>query len=120
MALKKMLHRFTQPVSEIDKEHLRQFCTTVTGAVDIVDAQPRQEITVAGEIKFTRIVPRPDGSPWLEATVADGTGSLIAMWTGRKKIAGIRPGQRVVITGRGAPTGPGGRLLIYNPRYELR
>jgi hypothetical protein len=66
-----------------------------------------------------RIVPKPDGSPWLEATISDGTGSLTAMWTGRKKIAGIRPGQRLVVKGRGSPTGPGGRLVIVNPRYEL-
>ena len=119
MALKKVFQRFTTPVHELDKENLRAFCTRVPGVVDIADAQPRAEVTVAGEIKYVRIVPRPDGSPWLEATVDDGTGSLTILWTGRKKIAGVRPGTRVVITGRGAPNGPGGRLLIYNPRYEL-
>jgi hypothetical protein len=119
MALKKVLQRLTTPVHELDKKNLRTFCTAVPGVVDIANAEARDEITVAGEIKYVRIVPRPDGSPWLEATVDDGTGSLTVMWTGRKKIAGIRPGQRVVITGRGAPNGPGGRLLIYNPRYEL-
>lgn len=120
MALKKVLQRLTTPVHELDKENLRTFCTGVPGVIDIAEARPRDEITVAGEIKYVRIVPRPDGSPWLEATVDDGTGSLTVMWTGRKKIAGVRPGQRVVIIGRGAPNGPGGRLQIYNPRYELR
>jgi hypothetical protein len=120
VAFRKALQRLTAPVHELDKEKLRAFSSGVTESVDIADALPRQEITVAGEIKYTRIVPRPDGSPWLEATVDDGTGSLTILWTGRKKIAGVRPGQRVVITGRGAPNGPGGRLLIYNPRYELR
>lgn len=120
MALKKVLQRLTTPVHELDKDKLRTFCSTVPGVVDIATARPRDEITVAGEIKYVRIVPRPDGSPWLEATVDDGTGSLTVLWTGRKKIAGVRPGTRVVITGRGAPNGPGGRLLIYNPRYELR
>lgn len=120
MAFRKALQRFTAPVHELDKEKLRKFSSGVDAAVDIAEAAPRAEITVAGEIKYTRIVPRPDGSPWLEATIDDGTGSLVVMWTGRKKIAGVRPGQRIVLTGRGAPTGPGGRLLIYNPRYELR
>lgn len=119
MALKKVFQRLTTPVHELDKDKLRQFATSVPGAVDIAGAQPRDEVTVAGEIRYVRIVPRPDGSPWLEATVDDGSGSLVVMWTGRKKIAGVRPGQRVVLTGRGSPTGPGGRLLIYNPRYEL-
>ncbi|MDQ1437353.1 MAG: hypothetical protein QOK43_982 [Acidimicrobiaceae bacterium] len=120
MAFKKVLHRLTAPVHELDEQHLREFAAAIDEAVNIADAKPREEVTVAGEIKYVRIVPRPDGSPWLEATVADGTGSLTVMWTGRKKIAGVRPGQRVLVTGRGAPNGPGGRLLIYNPRYELR
>jgi DNA polymerase III alpha subunit len=120
MTFKGVMKRLTTPVHELDKERLRAFACGIAEAVDIAEAQPRQEVTVAGQIKYVRIVPRPDGSPWLEATVDDGTGSLSVMWTGRKKIAGIRPGQHVVITGRGAPTGPGGRLLIYNPRYELR
>ena len=119
MALRKMLHKLTTPVSELDKEELRQWCSRVPGATTVADAQAREEVTVAGEITFLRIVPRPDGSPWLEATIGDGTGSLVVMWTGRRSIAGIRGGQRIVVTGRGANTGPGGRLLIYNPRYEL-
>ncbi|HZQ28095.1 MAG TPA: OB-fold nucleic acid binding domain-containing protein [Acidimicrobiales bacterium] len=119
MALKKMLQRFTATVSELDRENLRTFCLAVPGAVPIGDAHPRDEVKVVGEISSVRIVPRVDGSPWLEATLTDGTGSLVAMWTGRKRIAGIRPGQRLVLIGRGSPTGPGGRLVIYNPRYEL-
>jgi hypothetical protein len=120
MALKKMFQRLTTPVHELDKERLRAFACGIDAAVDICDAGPRQEVTVAGVIKYTRIVPRPDGSPWLEATVDDGSGTIVVMWTGRRKIAGVRPGQRVLITGRGSPNGPGGRLLFYNPRYELR
>jgi hypothetical protein len=124
VALKKVFQRLTTPVAELDKGKLRQFCelerAAGMGTVDIADAKPRDEVRVVGEIKYVRIVPRPDGSPWLEATVDDGTGSLVVMWTGRRKIAGVRPGQRMVVVGRGSPTGPGGRLLIYNPRYELR
>ena len=119
MALRKALKRFTTPVSVEDHERLREFCDAFPGATPIAEVEPRQEATVVGEITSVRIVPRIEGSPWLEATVRDGTGSLVAMWTGRKKIAGIHAGQRVVISGRGSATGPGGRLLIYNPKYEL-
>jgi len=119
MALRNVLRKLTTPVSELDREELRAWCSRVPGATHVAEAQPRHEVTVAGEITFLRIVPRPDGSPWLEATISDGTGSLVVMWTGRRSIAGIRGGQRIVVTGRGAHTGPGGRLLIYNPRYEL-
>lgn len=119
MALRKVFHKLTTSVSDLDKESLREFCTRIPDVVPIGAAQPRQEIKVAGEVSFVRIVPRPNGSPWLEATVTDGTGSLVVMWTGRRRIAGIKGGRRLVVEGRGSPTGPGGRLLIYNPRYEL-
>ena len=119
MAFKNALKRLTTPVKQLDNDSLRDFCGKVPGASCIADAKPREEITVAGEITSVRIVPRPDGSPWLEATLKDGTGSMDAMWTGRTHIAGIAAGRRLVISGRGAPKGRGGRLVVTNPRYEL-
>jgi hypothetical protein len=44
---------------------------------------------------------------------------MLLVWTGRRKIAGVAPGKRIVVSGRGAPTGPKRRLLIFNPSYEL-
>lgn len=119
MALKKAFKRFTTSVSEIDRDRLRTFCSQVDGATCISDCEPRVEVTVVGEITNVRIVPKPDGSPWLEATVKDGTGSLVVMWTGRTHIAGVSAGRRLTITGRGAPKGRGGRLMVLNPRYQL-
>ena len=118
MALKKLFHRLTVPVSELDQERLRQFCGGRPGCSPIAQAQPRQEITVVGEISALRIVPRA-GSPSLQATITDGSGSLVAVWTGRRKMAGVAPGKRLVVSGRGSPIAPGNRLLILNPSYEL-
>ena len=118
MALKKLFKNLTTPVTELDAERLRKFCESRPGAVSISDLPPRVEGTVVGEIASLRIVPRA-GSPSLEATVTDGTGSLVVVWTGRRKIAGVAPGKRLVLSGRGAATGPKGRLLIFNPSYEL-
>lgn len=119
MALRHALKRLTTPVAVEDANRLRAFCDQFSDAAAIADVEPRQEATVVGEIASVRIVPRAEGSPWLEATVRDGTGHVVAMWTGRKKIAGIHSGQRLVISGRGSPTGPGGRLVFLNPQYEL-
>lgn len=118
MPLKKLFKSLTTPVSELDAERLRKFCESRPGAVPIVDLPPRVEGTVVGEITSLRIVPRA-GSPSLEATITDGTGSLLVVWSGRRKIAGVAPGKRLVVSGRGAATGPKGRLLIFNPSYEL-
>jgi hypothetical protein len=113
-----MLQRLTTPDADLDRERLRVFCKDVPGVTPIGEAAPRKEVTVAGEISSLRIVPRA-GSPSLEATVTDGTGSLVVVWTGRRRIPGVSPGKRLVLSGRGAPHGAGGRLMVLNPRYEL-
>jgi hypothetical protein len=118
MALKDRLHRLTADQSELDLERLKEFCAGHSSCTPIGEAVPRQEVSLVGEVTALRIVPRA-GSPSLEATLSDGTGSIVAVWTGRRRIAGIAPGKRMMISGRGAPIGPGGRLLFYNPRYEL-
>ena len=118
MVLKNLFKNLTTPVTQLDAERLRKFCESRPGAVSITDLPPRVEGTVVGEITSLRIVPRA-GSPSLEATITDGTGSVLLVWTGRRKIAGVVPGKRLVVSGRGAPTGPKGRLLIFNPSYEL-
>ena len=117
VALKDMFHRITASPTELDVEKLREFCAG-RECLAISDAAPRREVTLMGEISSLRIVPRA-GSPSLEATINDGTGALIAVWTGRRRIAGVAPGRRLMIAGRGAPIGYRGRLLFYNPRYEL-
>ncbi len=118
MPFKKMLRRLTTPISELDTERLKEFCAGHAECAAIDEVQPRQEVSLVGEITSVRIVPRA-GAPSLEANITDGTGGVVAVWTGRRRIAGIAPGKRLMISGRGAPIGPGGRLLFYNPRYEL-
>jgi hypothetical protein len=116
--LRKLFKNLRTPVAELDAERLRKFCETRQGVVPIANLPARVEGTVVGEIASMRIVPRA-GSPSLEVTIGDGTGSLVVVWTGRRKIAGVSPGKRLVVSGRGAATGPRGRLLMFNPSYEL-
>src|SRR5437870_5575581 len=113
-----MFRGLTVPVAELDKAKLRQFCDGVVGVTPIGECLPRQKITVVGEISSTRIVPRA-GSPSLEATIGDGTGMLVVVWTGRRRIAGISPGRRLRLNGRGTDQGGKGRILLMNPEYEL-
>ncbi len=118
MAFRKLLHRLTTSDADLDRERLQQFCRDVPGVIPIVDAQPRKEITVAGEISSLRIVPRA-GTPSLEVTVKDGSGSVVIVWTGRRHVPGVAPGRRLVVSGRGTPQGSGARITLLNPRYEL-
>jgi hypothetical protein len=115
MALKKMVERFTKPVEEIDREQLTAFCDArQLAAMD--DLAPRSRVKVGGEVRSVRIVPRA-GAPALEVTVSDGRGSIVGVFLGRRKIAGLSPGRKVAFEGVTARDGK--RYLLYNPIYEL-
>jgi RecJ-like exonuclease len=56
--------------------------------------------------------------PTLEAELFDGSAAIELVWLGQRRIAGLVPGQRVMVTGRVGVHD--GNLAIYNPRYTLR
>ncbi len=58
-----------------------------------------------------------EGVPSLVVSIADDTGSVTAVWTGRRAIGGITLGRRVRIEGVGARLGD--RLEFTNPAYTL-
>jgi hypothetical protein len=120
VAIKDILRRVSTSEPEHDRSRLEEIGAARTeGTTQIGELEPRQLATVAGEIASLRVVPAKDGSAWLEATVEDGTGTLIVVWTGRKRIPGVRPGARLLATGRPLPAARTGRPTIYNPAYEL-
>jgi hypothetical protein len=115
MALRKMVERLTRPVEEIDREHLTQFCDA-RRLSSMDDITPRTQVRVGGEVRSVRIVPRA-GAPALEVTVTDGRGSVVGVFLGRRKIAGMSPGRKVAFEGVAARDGK--RYLVFNPVYEL-
>lgn len=119
MTLKGLLKKVTSSQDAVDREKLLEFCARSGVTTTIGGMLPRQEATVAGQIASLRVVPSTHGCPWLEATVQDGTGTLVVLWTGRRRIAGIRPGARLIVSGRPTPAGRTGRPTLYNPVYEL-
>jgi RecG-like helicase len=116
MALKNFVNRLTKPVEEHDREKLVEFCSLLEGCHATDELRPRTVARVVGEISSVRIVPRA-GAPALEVGVSDGRGVVTAVFFGRKKLAGLTPGRRLVIEGMVAPLG--NRSFIYNPVYEL-
>jgi amino acid transporter len=86
------------------------------GAVPIGSVRARQRARVAGRIKSVRVQPW-SGVATLECTVADGTGSLLLVFLGRKQVAGIAPGAKVVADGMVGEHR--GRLAILNPDYRI-
>jgi RecG-like helicase len=116
VALKNIVSKLTKPVEEHDREKLVEFCSRLEGCASIGDVQPRKVAKVVGEVSSVRIVPRA-GAPSLEVGVSDGRAHLTAVFFGRKKVAGLTPGRRVVVEGMVAPLH--NRVFMYNPVYEL-
>ena len=115
MPLKKLVERLTRPVEDLDREQLGSFCDARSLApMDHIEV--RHPVRVGGEVRAVRIVPRA-GAPALEVTVTDGRGSVVAVFLGRRKVAGMSPGRRVALQGVAARNG--NRYLLFNPAYEL-
>jgi hypothetical protein len=86
------------------------------GVTSVAESADRAVVRVCGRIAYVEVAPQ-QGPARLLASVDDGTGSLEAVFMGRRIIPGIRPGQRISIEGRIVTEG--GVRRIYNPRYEL-
>ena len=101
------------------REEARELLRTAekAGLVTIADAPDREHVTVQGTLKTVTLRPR-GGVPALEAELYDGSGTILLIWLGRRRIAGISPGRQIRVEGRiGVHSDT---RLIYNPRYELR
>jgi amino acid transporter len=85
-----------------------------SGAVAISELRPRQRARVAGRVRTVRVQPR-SGVSSLECVVADGTGQLVLVFQGRRRVAGIEPGSRVVVEGMVAARGSS--VAMVNPLY---
>lgn len=83
----------------------------------IYRCKDREYVNLAGEIRTIFIRPGP-GAAALEADLDDGTGVVTLIWIGRRRIPGIEPGRSLRVSGRIAVRPD--RVIMYNPRYELR
>ena len=115
MALRKMVDRLTKPIDELDREALGRYCDQL-GATPMDQISARAPVRVAGEVRAVRIVPRA-GAPATEVTVSDGRGSVVAVFLGRRKIAGMSPGRHVLLSGVAGQADK--RFTVYNPEYTL-
>ena len=115
MALRKLVDRLTKPVEDLDREELTAFCDRLH-ATPLDEVQARQPVRVAGEVRSVRIVPR-SGADALEVSITDGRGTVTGVFLGRRKIAGLSPGRKLVLEGVVVPHGK--QRQIYNPIYAL-
>lgn len=84
--------------------------------VPIGDAPCRIRIRVQGQV--TRMRARPtSGEPSLAVNVSDATGTIAAVWTGRRAIGGVTLGRNLIL--EGVAVSVGDRLELTNPAYTL-
>ena len=114
------LRRFVTSLSQSKSDlHAEQLKVEVlqTGATQICNCIPGEPVTVSGVLRSVTLRPR-EGVPAVEAELFDGTGRVLVVWLGRRRIHGVEPGRGIVVTGR--MTCNSEKPTIFNPRYELR
>jgi len=115
MGLRDLAKRLKSDSTELDQQRLvDRFSTFDITHIDQVVA--RQHTRIGGEVKRIQVAPRL-GAAALEVVLSDGTGDAIAVFTGRRQIAGIEHGRALVI--EGVARDERGRWVMLNPAYTL-
>lgn len=115
MGIRDLAKRLKATVDEIDDERLQDRFSGL-GLTPIGELLARTPARVGGELTRTRIAPR-SGVPAYEVTISDGTGSAVAVFTGRRYVAGLEHHRAVII--EGVARSERGRLVMLNPAYTL-
>jgi amino acid transporter len=89
---------------------------TSNGVTTIGALVGARKATIEGRVRAVEIRP-VENSCVFEATVADETGALTAMFYGRTHIPGLEPGARLRLDGKVSMRGAGPAMI--NPAYEL-
>ncbi|MGH3357249.1 MAG: OB-fold nucleic acid binding domain-containing protein [Nocardioidaceae bacterium] len=113
--LSKVLGRLTTRTSTIEDEEMRD--DAARAGCDLISSKTdRQVATLHGTLRSVTLRPR-GGVPALEADLYDGSGSVLIVWLGRRRIVGIDPGKQLTVHGRLGVRD--GKHVLFNPRYEL-
>ena len=115
VGLKDLTRRLRATVDELDDERMQGRFASLD-VTRMADLEPRVHATVAGEITRTRMAPR-SGVPSYEITISDGTGQAVAVFTGRRHVAGMELHRALAI--EGVARAERGRLVMLNPAYTL-
>jgi hypothetical protein len=114
--LGKLARRLLTEPEQLDAEDLQEGVDR-SGAKPMSKCAHGQPVTVTGRLRSVVYTPK-ETVPTVDAELFDGSGSVHLVWLGRRRILGIEPGR--MMTARGRIVEQGGRLVIFNPWYELR
>jgi len=114
--LRRALSRLTSSQDAIEAAELQEDVLQ-SGYTPISRCADREQVEICGTLRTVTLRPK-GGTPSLVAELYDGSGSVMLVWLGRRRIAGIEPGRSLVAHGRIATHND--HKVMYNPRYELR
>jgi amino acid transporter len=104
----------TTPRPPTDRDRAPRSDTSVVTPVG--DVRWRDRVRVRGQVRSLRVAPQHD-APTFECLVDDGTGTLLAVFLGRREVAGVNVGTKLEVTGTAGIHQ--NRLAILNPSYRL-
>jgi hypothetical protein len=107
--------RLKASVAELEDDRLQGRFSGL-GLTPLGELPLRTPVRVGGEVKRVVIAPR-GGVPTLEVRISDGTGSITAVFTGRRRIAGLDHGRAVIFEGVAMTDRDG--TVVFNPAYTL-
>ncbi len=82
----------------------------------IIDAHWRDQVILAGQVRSLRVAPQHD-APTLELVIVDDSGAISVVFLGRRALAGVGVGTRMVVEGTVGIHQS--RLALLNPTYQL-
>jgi hypothetical protein len=107
--------RLRSTTSELNGQRLQARFASVD-VVAINEVVERVPVRFGGEVR-SKHRSSPEDRPFLRVEVSDGTGSALAVFTGRNRIRGFDLGRAVVFEGVGRVER--GRFVVWNPAYTL-
>jgi len=107
--------RLIGSIAELDVRRLqRRFHGVAMSSIS--DVAERRPVRFGGEVR-SQHRSSPGSQPMLRVTISDGTGSAVAVFTGRSRIFGLEAGRAVVF--EGVALRQRGQLVVVNPAYTL-
>jgi hypothetical protein len=110
-----VIGRLSRSLADIDRRRLQERFAGVA-ITPIATVTPRVPARFGGEIREQKRS-APGSPPTLKVTVDDGTGTAIAVFTGRARIRGVDAGRAMLL--EGVARREGTRLVVMNPAYTL-
>src|SRR3990170_3572068 len=96
---KRFRKRFAADAGDERAADVKAWVERQRGVTLIADAEPRSVVKLAGVVTSMTVRPR-EGVSAVKAEITDGTGIVVAVWLGRRAIAGLNLGSRLLLEGR--------------------